>query len=60
MALLLFASCVHALGQVKRISDDECETGDLLNVRPRTLLSLRIPLEVFANPQLLRPVAMAV
>lgn len=42
------------------ISQDEVhQVEELLNNRPRAVLAFRTPLEVFSNPQLLQPVALA-
>jgi transposase, IS30 family len=42
------------------ISEDEVlRVEELLNNRPRAVLAFRTPLEVFSNPQLLQPVALA-
>jgi IS30 family transposase len=42
------------------ISQDEVHrVKELLNNRPRAVLTFRTPLEVFSNPQLLQPVALA-
>jgi IS30 family transposase len=42
------------------ISQDEVHrVEELLNNRPRAVLTFRTPLEVFSNPQLLQPVALA-
>lgn len=43
------------------ISKDEVlRVEELLNNRPRAVLAFRTPLEVFSNPQLLQPVALAI
>jgi IS30 family transposase len=42
------------------ISEDEVlRVEELLNNRPRAVLAFRTPLEIFSNPQLLEPVALA-
>jgi IS30 family transposase len=43
------------------ISDDEVRNvEELLNNRPRAVLMFKTPLEVFSDPKLLQPVAMAI
>jgi len=43
------------------ISDDEVlRVEELINNRPRAVLAFRTPLEVFSNPKLLKPVALAI
>lgn len=42
------------------ISQDQVQrVEELLNNRPRAVLAFRTPLEVFSNPRLLKPVALA-